>query len=186
MRFRETGVDGAFLVDLEPFADERGFLARAYCQREFAEHGLVTEVAQANLSHNVRAGTLRGLHYQVPPAAEAKFVRCLRGAVYDVLVDLRPDSPTRGQWFGAELSAANGTALYLPPQCAHGFQTLVDDTLLYYQSSAFYAPEHERGLRHDDPALGIAWPREVTALSDKDRSWPLLAAHDAGADRRSP
>lgn len=174
MRFTPLEVDGAWLVDLEPFEDERGSLARAYCAREFGERGLVLPVAQANLSHNPRAGTLRGLHYQVPPAAEAKYVRAVRGALYDVVVDVRDGSPTRGAWAGAELTADDGRAVYVPEGCAHGFLTLADDTLVYYQVSEFYTPEAERGLRWDDPALGIDWPDEPVLVSDKDASWPLL------------
>lgn len=176
MRYTETALAGAFTVDLEPHRDERGFFARAFDAREAEEHGLRATVAQANLSHNVRAGTLRGMHYQVAPAPEAKLVRCLRGAIYDVIVDLRPGSPTLQQWVGVELTAENGRALYVPELCAHGFLTLADDTLVQYQVSAFYTPEAERGLRHDDPAIGVDWPREPTTMSEKDRAWPLLAA----------
>lgn len=176
MRFTETPLAGAHTVELEPHADERGYLARAFCRREFAEHALVAEVAQANLSYNERRGTLRGMHYQLPPSGEVKLVRCVRGAIYDVIVDLRPDSPTYLQWFGAELTERNGRALYVPESFAHGFQTLVDGTLVFYQTSEFYAPGRERGLRHDDPALGIDWPLETLVISDKDARWPLLEA----------
>lgn len=182
MRYTETALPGAFTVDIEPHRDERGFFARSFDAREAEEHGLRGTVAQANLSHNVRAGTLRGMHYQVAPAPEAKLVRCLRGAIYDVAVDLRPGSPTLHRWVGVELTAENGRALYVPELCAHGFLTLADDTLVHYQVSEFYAPATERGLRHDDPAIGVDWPREATTISDKDRVWPLLgAAEGAGS-----
>lgn len=175
MRFAPVAeVDGAYLIDLEPFEDDRGWFARAFCAREFADHGLTLPTAQANLSHNAVAGTLRGLHYQVDPAPEAKLVRVVRGALWDVVVDLRPGSPTERRWFGAELTADNGRALFVPEGCGHGFVTLVDDTLAFYQVSGFYTPEAERGARWDDPALGIEWPRSPTRISDKDAAWPLL------------
>lgn len=175
MRFIETALAGAFVVEPEPIADHRGFFARVFCADEFRQHGLTPAVAQCNLSRNVARGTLRGLHYQVPPAAEAKFVRCVRGAVVDVIVDLRPDSPTHLQHVAVELTAAEHRALFVPECFAHGFQTLEDDTEILYQVSEFYAPGHEGGLRHDDPALGIDWPLPVSEISDKDRGWPLLA-----------
>lgn len=178
MKFTETPLSGAFVIDLEPFVDERGAFARAFCAREFAEHGITTEVAQVNLSENPTRGTLRGMHHQVPPAAEGKLVRCVRGSLHDVIVDMRPDSPTRLGWFGVELSAANGRALYIPPQFAHGFLTLTDDVLAFYQVTEFYTPGAERGIRYDDPAVGIEWPEEPRLLSDKDASWPLLAEQE--------
>lgn len=178
MRFTETALSGAYTVDLEPHRDDRGFFARAFCANEFAEHGLKAETAQANLSYNHRRGTVRGMHFQVPPATETKFIRCLRGAIYDVIVDLRAGSDTYGQWVGVELTEDNGRALYVPELFAHGFQTLADDTLVYYQVGEFYTPGTERGLRHNDPALGIAWPEAAKVISDKDASWPLL---DEGA-----
>ena len=174
MRFTETALAGAYTVALEPHTDDRGYLARAFCRREFAEHGLVADIAQANFNHSHRRGTVRGLHYQVPPDAEAKLVRCVRGAIFDVIVDLRPESPTYREWLGVELSADNALALYVPELFAHGFQTLSDDTLAFYQASAFYSPGSERGLRHDDPVLGIDWPLKTTAISHKDATWPLL------------
>jgi dTDP-4-dehydrorhamnose 3,5-epimerase len=174
VKFLPTPLEGAFVLDLEPHRDDRGVFARAFCVDEFAEHGLNPTVAQANLSRNPRSGTLRGMHYQVPPATEAKLIRCVRGALYDVIVDWRDDSPTRGQWFGVELSEENGRALYVPEMFAHGFQTLTDDTTAYYLVSESYTPGTERGLRHDDPALGITWPLPVSLISDKDASWPLL------------
>ena len=174
MRFTKTDLPDAYTIDVEPHHDDRGYFARAFCAKEFTEHGLKADIAQANLSFNHRRGTLRGMHYQVPPATETKFIRCLRGAIYDVIVDLRPGSATYGRWIGVELSEDNGRALYVPEMFAHGFQTLADDTLVYYQVGEFYTPGTERGLRHDDPALGISWPEAVTVISDKDASWPLL------------
>jgi dTDP-4-dehydrorhamnose 3,5-epimerase len=174
--FRETALPGTFLVELERHEDERGFFARAWCSREFAQHGLAAELVQCNLVHNDAAGTLRGLHYQVEPSSEAKLVRCVRGALYDVAVDLRPGSPTFRRWVGVELTAENRSALYVPEGCAHGYQTLTDATEALYLTSAFYAPDDERGVRWDDPAFAIEWP-EATArtISDKDRSWPDFA-----------
>ena len=174
MRFTETELSGAFVVDIDPKEDERGFFARLYDASLFEQHGMNPRIAQTNLAHNRRAGTLRGMHYQLPPATETKFVRCVRGAIYDVIVDLRADSPTYLRHFGVELSAANGRALYLPGMFGHGYQTLEDDSDVIYQVGEYYAPDVERGLRHDDPALGIEWPLEVTVISEKDRSWPLL------------
>jgi len=161
-------------VDLEPKADERGFFARAFCAIEFEEHSLEPELVQANLALSHTAGTTRGLHYQAASHPEAKFFRCIRGRTYNVAVDMRDGSPTFGRWTGVELSAENRRALYIPPVCAAGYQTLVDDTEILYSVSAFYAPEAERGLRHDDPAIGVDWPLSPTAVSEKDRSWPLL------------
>lgn len=174
MRFEETPLSGAFAIDLELLEDDRGFFARSFCTREFEEHGLEPAVVQCNISYNHRAGTLRGMHYQLPPATEAKLVRCIRGAIHDVIVDLRPGSPTYLEHYGIELSADNRTALYVPTLFAHGYQALTDGAEVLYQVSTAYSPGHERGLRHDDPALGIAWPAPVTVLSDKDRGWPLL------------
>jgi dTDP-4-dehydrorhamnose 3,5-epimerase len=173
MRFIETDLPGAFLVELEPHRDERGFFARTFDAAEFEARGLVGAVAQVSLSQNVRRGTLRGMHW-AEPDTETKLVRCARGAVHDVIVDLRPDSPTRGRHVAAELSAENGRALYVPALFAHGFQTLADDTEVIYQIGQYYSPGSQRGLRFDDPALGIEWPLPVTAIADKDRAWPLL------------
>ena len=173
MIFTPTELEGAFVVDLEPIEDERGFFARAWDRVEFAERGLSTELAQCNLSFNHRRGTLRGMHFQVEPHAEAKLVRCTRGAIYDVVVDLRPDSPTRTRWLGVELSGDNRRMLYVPEGFAHGYQTLVDETETYYHVSAFYAPAAERGVRWDDPAFGIEWPDpDPPVMSEKDRAWP--------------
>jgi len=176
MIFTETELPGAFLIGLAPHSDERGFFARAFCRQEFEKHGLVPLVAQCNVSYNVKRGTIRGMHYQVAPALESKLVRCVRGAVLDVIVDLRVGSPTYLRHVAVELTAGNHLALYLPPMCAHGFQTLVDDTEVLYQVGEFYTPECERGARYDDPALGIRWPLPVTVISDKDRRWPPVEA----------
>ena len=176
MIFTETKIPGAFVVDLEPRSDERGFFARAWCADEFGAHGLQTRLVQANLSFNDHAGTLRGMHYQVAPHEEAKAVRCTRGAIYDVVVDLRPESPEYKRWTAVELTADNRRLLYVPEGCAHGYQTLVDGTETMYLVSAAYAPEAERGVRWDDPAFGIEWPpAEPRRLSPKDESWPDFA-----------
>jgi dTDP-4-dehydrorhamnose 3,5-epimerase len=171
-----TELDGAFLIDLEPKVDERGFFARAWCEEELGAHGLDTRVAQCNLSFNRRRATLRGLHYQSPPHAEVKLVRCTRGAVYDVIADLRPDSPNYLRWTGVELTAENRTAIYVPAGFAHGYQTLVDETETYYQVSVPHAPSAERGVRWDDPALAIGWPLPDPILSAKDAAWPDYVA----------
>jgi dTDP-4-dehydrorhamnose 3,5-epimerase len=173
MIFTPTELADAYVVDLEPRSDERGFFARAWCEREFEEHGLSTRISQCNISFNRHRSTLRGLHYQAAPHAEVKLIRCTRGAVYDVIVDLRPDSPTWKRWLGIELTAENRRALYVPEGFAHGYQTLVDDTETLYQVSAPYAPDAEGGVRFDDPLFSIDWPDpEGALLSDKDRSWP--------------
>jgi dTDP-4-dehydrorhamnose 3,5-epimerase len=176
MRFTETAVVGAFVIDPEPFSDERGSFARVFCAHEFEEHGLEPRIVQSNLSVNHQAGTLRGLHYQRAPHEETKLVRCIRGALFDVVVDLRPGSPSYRRWVGVELTADNQRALFVPRGCAHGFQTLVDDTEAIYDVSAMYAPNHEGGAHHADPAFGIEWPLPVASISDKDRSWPFLEA----------
>ncbi len=174
MRFTPTPLAGAFVVDLDKHGDDRGYFARAFCAREFAEQGLATVFVQANMSLNREAGTLRGLHFQNAPAQETKFVRCVTGALYDVIVDNRPDSPTYLQSFGAELSAENGRALYVPKGFAHGFLTLTPDSTASYLVDEFYTPEAEGGLRYDDPVLGIDWPGEVRVISPKDAAWPLI------------
>jgi dTDP-4-dehydrorhamnose 3,5-epimerase len=179
MLFRETPLAGAFVVDLDRKPDQRGFFSRSFCNEEFEAHGLTPAIVQCNISFNHRRGTLRGMHYQVPPAPEAKLVRCLRGAIYDVIVDMRPGSPTFLQHFGIELSDENRTALFVPEMFAHGYQALSDGAEVLYQVSAAYAPACERGLRYDDPALAIAWPEPVTLISDKDRAWPLVSAKAA-------
>ena len=179
MKFTATDIEGVAIIDLELRSDDRGFFARSFCQDEFTDHGLLPMVAQCNISHNHRAGTLRGMHYQLEPATEAKLVRCISGAIIDQIVDLRPASPTYLQHVSVELSAANRRSLYVPPMFGHGYQTLVDDAEVLYQVSERYTPGQERGLRYNDPALGLRWPLDVTAISEKDNSWPLLA--DVGA-----
>jgi dTDP-4-dehydrorhamnose 3,5-epimerase len=174
MKFHPTPLVGAHVIELEKRGDDRGFFARAFCEREFGEAGLETRFVQINNSLSAKRGTLRGLHYQLPPAAEVKVVRVVRGALYDVIVDLRPDSPCFGKWFGAELSAENRMMMYVPRGFGHGFVTLADDTEAFYLVSAFYGPEQERGLRWNDPALGIDWPIAPAEISDKDRNWPDL------------
>ena len=172
MIFTETTLAGAFVVELERREDDRGFFARAWCAREFAAHGLETQMAQCNLSYNKRRGTLRGLHYQAPPHEEAKLVRCIRGGVYAVAVDLRAASPTFARHVALELTADNRLALHVPGGCAFGFQTLVDDTEVFYQMSEYYSPEHGRGVRWDDPAFGIRWPVAEPIMLERDRSYP--------------
>lgn len=176
MRFHPTDLADAVLIEIEKRGDERGFFARTFCEEEFAQAGLVTRFVQANASASRKAGTLRGLHYQVAPHAETKVIRCTRGAIFDVIVDLRPDSPSYRRWQGFELTAAEGTMLYIPEGFAHGYQTLADDTEVAYQVSAPYAPGAEAGIRYDDPAFGITWPMPVTAISEKDVSWPDFVA----------
>jgi dTDP-4-dehydrorhamnose 3,5-epimerase len=173
--FTETHLDGAFVIDLERREDERGFFARTFCQREFEEHGLEPVIAQANVAFNRRRGTLRGMHFQYPPAAETKLVRCTRGAILDIIVDLRPESPTYLGHVAVELSADDHRALYVPRRFAHGYQVLEDGTETSYQVGEFYTPSTEGGLRHDDPALSLEWPLDVSEISEKDRAWPLLA-----------
>lgn len=174
MRFIETGLSGAHIVELEKISDERGFFARGWCADEFRAAGFDACIAQTNISFSVRAGTMRGMHYQAAPSAEAKVVRCTRGSIFDAIVDLRPDSPTFRSWFGVELTADNHRALFVPKVFAHGFQTLEDDTEVHYLMSSSYDPGAARGLRYDDPVIGIDWPLPVTGISDRDRTWPLL------------
>jgi dTDP-4-dehydrorhamnose 3,5-epimerase len=175
MRFAPISLDGGFLIHLDPRADERGMFARAFCAREFSAHSLETSFVQANISTNTRAGTVRGMHFQRSPDAEVKLVRCTKGAIYDVVVDLREVSPTYLRWFGAELSEANGTMMYVPKGFAHGYQVLTDGAAVFYMVSAYYAPQSEGGLRFDDPRLSIRWPVPVSDVSEKDATWPLLA-----------
>jgi dTDP-4-dehydrorhamnose 3,5-epimerase len=171
--FEETAIPGAFVLELEKREDERGFFARAWCAREFSEHGLSTDLSQSNVAHNRRRGTIRGLHYQRAPHEEAKLVRCTRGAIYDVVLDLRPGSPTYKRWAAFELTADNRRMLYIPEGCAHGYQTLTDGTETLYQVSEFYAPDCEGGVRWDDDAFAIAWPdADERLLSEKDATWP--------------
>jgi dTDP-4-dehydrorhamnose 3,5-epimerase len=179
MKFQETKLAGVFEIHLDPLADERGFFARSWCQREFENHGLNAHLVQCNISFNVAEATLRGLHYQSPPFAEAKLVRCTSGAVYDVAVDLRPQSSSSGQWLGVELTAANRTMLYIPEGLAHGFLTLQPNTEVFYQMSEFYDPASARGIRWNDPAFNIEWPREAQVISERDRSYPNFSLHPA-------
>jgi dTDP-4-dehydrorhamnose 3,5-epimerase len=172
MIFHETPLFGAYVIEPEPRGDSRGFFARFFCEKEFAAAGTETRFTQINNSLSARKGTIRGLHYQLAPSAEAKVARCVQGAFYYVVADLRPDSPTFRRWFGVELSSRNRLMMYVPRGCAAGLQTLADDTESLYLVSDFYAPERERGLRYDDPWLGISWPLEPTEISAKDQGWP--------------
>jgi len=174
MIFNESSLPGVYTIDIELLEDTRGFFARAWCRKEFEAHDLDAAISQANISFNPHAGTLRGLHYQREPHSEAKTIRCVRGAVFDVAVDMRDSSPNYLQWIGHELSAENHRSLYIPKGFAHGYLTLVADTELYYSVSDFYEPDAEVGIRYDDPALAIKWPTPVLVISDKDASWPNL------------
>jgi dTDP-4-dehydrorhamnose 3,5-epimerase len=180
MIFSETRLEGAYVIELERREDARGFFARAFCQHEFEAHGLKPIIAQANVAHNRQKGTVRGMHFQIPPAAETKLVRCTRGAILDIIVDLRPESPTYLQHVAVELNEDNQLALYVPERFAHGYQVLCDKTDTSYQVGEFYSPPHERALRYDDPRLGLTWPLPMTVISDKDRNAPLL---ETWADR---
>lgn len=180
MLFIETKLAGVYIIELEKIEDDRGFFARTFCQREFEAHGLNPRIAQCSVSFNRRKGTLRGMHYQAAPYEESKLVRCTMGAIYDVAVDLRPDSLTHKQWMAVELTEDNRRALYIPAGCAHGFQTLVDDAEVYYQISEFYHPEVAKGIRWDDPAFAITWPLPDPVLSERDRSYPFGGFIDAG------
>jgi dTDP-4-dehydrorhamnose 3,5-epimerase len=174
MIFAETNLKGAFIIDIDRKMDERGFFARAFCQNEFRDHGLRPVIAQANIASNMRKGTLRGMHFQYPPAAESKLVRCTRGAILDIIVDLRPESATYLEHISVELNEDNMTALYVPERFAHGYQALRDNTDTNYQVGEFYTPQAEGGLRHDDPRLGLDWPLPVSVISPKDRAFRLL------------
>ena len=176
MKFSPTALAGACIIDIEPVPDERGFFARSWCREEFAKHGLNPDLAQCSISFNKKCGTLRGMHYQAKPHEETKVVRCTRGAIYDVIVDLRPESSTFRKWIAVELSADSRRMLYIPAGFAHGFQSLTDDTEVFYQISAPYHPESARGIRWDDPAFGIEWPVAERVISDKDRQYPDFAA----------
>jgi len=171
MLFQPTKLDGAYLIDLQKLEDERGFFARAWCANEFAEHGLDSNLVQCNVSFNTQQGTLRGMHYQAELCAETKLVRCTSGAIYDVIIDLRPASPTFLQWTGVTLSAENRLMLYVPKGFAHGFQTLADGSEVFYQMSDFYAPAYAQGLRWNDPLFNIQWPRAVTMISARDQQY---------------
>ena len=176
MRFELTPIAGAWVIDPTPHQDSRGRFMRAWCAREFAEQGINFSPVQANMGFSLSKGTLRGMHYQVEPALEAKLVRCTRGSMFDVVLDVRHGSPTYKKWFAVELSAENGRMLYLPEGCAHGYQTLEDNTEMHYMASAVYAPSAARGARFDDPAFQIQWPLPVTAISEQDRNWPFVHA----------
>lgn len=179
MRFEPLPIEGAYAIGLQPAEDERGFFARTFSAEEFVERGLATDFVQRSISYNRQRGTLRGLHYQASPHQENKIVRCTRGAVFDVIVDLRVGTPGFGRWHAVELTADNRTSLYIPPGCAHGFQTLADDTEIYYEITPAYVPEAARGVRFDDPDLAIAWPVADPILSDRDRGLPLLRSLEA-------
>ena len=174
MRFTETDIVGAKVIDPNPHEDDRGRFMRAWCAREFAELGIDFVPVQANMGFSVRMGTTRGMHFQTEPALEAKLVRCTRGAIFDVVLDLRPASPSYGNWHGTELTAENGRMLYLPEGCAHGYQTLQEGTEMHYMTSAYYTPSAARGARFDDPVFRIQWPLDATVVSEQDRNWPLV------------
>ncbi len=172
MIFQETPIPGAFIVDLEKHEDERGYFGRVWCSREFKGHDLNPNLAQANVSFNRKRGTMRGLHHQLPPHAETKLFKCTGGSIYDVIVDLREDSPKYCTWYGVELSAEKERCLYVPEGCAHGYLALTDGTKILYYTSEDYSPELERGIRYDDPLFDIKWPVRISVVSEKDRSWP--------------
>lgn len=178
MIFTKTSIEGVYLIDLDKKSDERGFFARTFCREEFLAHGLEPLVEQCNVAFNHRKGTLRGMHMQIAPHPEAKYVRCIRGAIYDIVVDMRPNSKTRFQHVGVELSADNRRGIYIPPYFAHGYQALTDDAEVVYQVSGGYAPNAERGLRYNDPQLQLSWPLPVALINQKDLSWPLLSERD--------
>jgi dTDP-4-dehydrorhamnose 3,5-epimerase len=182
--FTETKLRGAFTLDLERHDDSRGFFARAFCQREFNQHGLNPVIAQANIAFNKKKGTLRGMHFQYPPAAETKLVRCTRGGILDIIVDLRPESPSYLDHIAVELTADNYRALYVPERFAHGYQVLEDGTETSYHVGEFYAPATEGGLLYKDPRLGLAWPLPVTEISPKDNAWKLLSEIEPELRRR--
>lgn len=168
----ETGLGGAYVIDPELIEDERGFFARIWCQRELDAVGIKSRIVQCNISYNKKKGTLRGMHYQIDPAAEAKLVRCTMGAIHDVIIDLRENSPTYTKHYAVVLSAENRRTLYIPEGFAHGFQTLADDTEVFYQMSAYYSPQHARGVRWNDPLFGIVWPEDERIISERDRQYP--------------
>src|SRR5258706_8230509 len=184
MIFTETKLKGTFVLDLEPREDSRGYFARAFCQKEFKAHGLNTSIAQANVAFNIKKGTVRGMHFQFPPAAETKLVRCTRGAILDIIVDLRPESPTYLQHTEVELSEDNGRSLFVPERFAHGYQALRDKTETSYQVGEFYTPGTEGGLMYNDRRLALKWPLPVTVISDKDQAWKLLAEIEPELKRR--
>jgi dTDP-4-dehydrorhamnose 3,5-epimerase len=172
MIFIETNLRGAYLIEPEKLEDKRGFFARSFCVKEFKKHGLNPRLVQCNISFNAKEGTLRGMHYQKAPCAEAKLVRCTRGALHDVIVDLRPDSPTFKVHFGIQLDESNRLMLYIPEGFAHGFITMKDNSEIFYQMSEFYSPQHAAGFRWNDPSFGIQWPTEIQVISERDRTYP--------------
>jgi dTDP-4-dehydrorhamnose 3,5-epimerase len=174
MNFTQCPIVDAWLIEPTPHRDFRGRFMRAWCSKEFAQKGIKFTPVQANMGYSKSKGTVRGMHYQVAPADEAKLVRCTKGSLFDVVLDLRPSSPSYRSWFGATLSAENGQMLFIPEGCAHGCQSLEDDTEFMYFASADFSPSHATGVRHDDPAFRIAWPQPTTLVSDQDRNWPLV------------
>jgi len=174
MFFHKIKLSGAFIVDIDPIVDERGFFARGWCENEFKKHGLDTRILQCNLSQNKKKGTLRGLHYQASPYQEAKLIRCIKGSIFDVIIDLRSNSDTFLKWFGVELTAENYRMLYVPENFAHGYQTLEDNSVVFYQVSEFYKPEYGRGIKWNDPSINIRWPLENKTISTQDQRWPLI------------
>ena len=172
MKFEETPLPGAYIIEFEKHEDERGYFARTYCQKEFRSHGLQDTFVQSNVSYNKQRGTLRGMHYQAEPYGEVKVVSCTAGEIYDVIIDLRPDSETYCRWFGLNLSESNDRSLYIPKGFAHGFQTIRDNSIVYYQMGEFYHPEYARGVRWNDPLFGINWPLPVSTVSGKDSNYP--------------
>jgi dTDP-4-dehydrorhamnose 3,5-epimerase len=175
MIFIQTNIPGAFIIEIELIADERGFFARTFCKREFEARSLETNFVQCSISYNRRKGTLRGMHYQISPYEETKIVSCIKGSIYDVVLDLRPDSDTFRQWVAVDLNDRNHRFLYIPKGCAHGFQTMEDDTEVYYQISEFYHPESARGIRWDDRAFSVFWPGPINVISAKDRNYPFFS-----------
>ncbi|GFG67020.1 dTDP-4-dehydrorhamnose 3,5-epimerase [Mycobacterium kubicae] len=186
MKYTPTNIAGVTIIDIEPHRDHRGFFSRIFCADEFSERGLISDVSQTSICMNHTRGTVRGLHRQLPPHAEAKLVRCIRGAIADVAVDVRPESPTYGKHVMVELSAENHRGLFIPPYIAHGFQTLTDDTEVLYQISGPYVPDSEQNFRWNEPEFGIAWPLPVTVISEKDASWPLLDSGLTAAESAQP
>jgi dTDP-4-dehydrorhamnose 3,5-epimerase len=184
MVFTETSLKGAYIIDLERREDSRGFFGRAFCQKEFEAHGLKPAIAQANIAHNIKKGTMRGMHFQFPPAAETKLVRCTRGAILDIIVDLRPESPTYLQHVGVELNEENQRSLYVPERFAHGYQVLIDNTDTSYQVGEFYTPSAESGLLHNDPRLKLPWPLPVSVISEKDLKFTPLDQIEPDLKRR--
>jgi dTDP-4-dehydrorhamnose 3,5-epimerase len=183
MKFIAQALDGAYLIEPEPYVDHRGLLRRHFCQRDFAAHGIDLDVRQCNISENPRAGTLRGLHYQRPPHAEGKLLSCIRGAIYDICADLRSESTTYLRWIAVELSAENRRSLWVPPGCANGWMTLLPETWIHYYHSEFYTPHAEYGIRYDDPSFKFSWPSAPILVSEKDRSFPNFTPEDSRGSR---